>query len=246
MNVIIVKNKEEGSKRAASWIADQIRINPYIILGMATGGTFIETYRYLVAAYKEGSVSFKHVKTFNLDEYVGLPASHPNSYRYYMNEHLFRHVDIDLSNTFVPNGVAENLAEECRRYDHLIEEAGGIDVQLLGVGQNGHIGFNEPGASFDARTHVVQLAESTRKANARFFKREEEVPTHAITVGIRTIMESKRILLLAFGKEKAAALRAGLCGEVTENIPVSILQKHHDVTIIADEEAWSEVKNHED
>ncbi|GMB09164.1 glucosamine-6-phosphate deaminase [Thermolongibacillus altinsuensis] len=242
MNVIIVKNAEEGSKRAAEWIAEQIRMNPQIVLGMATGGTFIETYRNLVEAYKEGSVSFRHVTTFNLDEYVGLPPSHPNSYRYYMDQHLFWHVDIDLTNTFVPNGMAVDLEEECRRYDWLIEQAGGIDVQLLGVGRNGHIGFNEPGTSFSARTHVVRLAESTRKANARFFKREEEVPTHAITVGIRTIMESKRILLVAFGKEKAAALRAGFCGEVTENVPVSILQKHHDVTIIADEEAWSEVE----
>jgi len=242
MRVIEVKDYREMSERAAAHILDYVNGMKSCTLGLATGGTPIGTYRSLVEAYRNKKVSFNHVYTVNLDEYVGLSAAHPNSYRFYMQENLFNHIDIPAEHTHIPNGMAADLAEECRRYEELIERLGGVDLQLLGIGINGHIGFNEPGTSFSSRTHLVKLTESTRSANARFFSNPEEVPTHAITMGIETIMRSREILLLAGGIKKAEILYKLFTEPVDEQIPASILQTHPNVTIIADSEALSRVK----
>ncbi|MCR1289040.1 glucosamine-6-phosphate deaminase [Shouchella clausii] len=239
MNIIHVKNYEEMSQKAAALLFERIQQSPKITLGLATGGTPENTYTALIAKAKENGQSFSHVQTFNLDEYVGLPAEDKNSYRHYMKQRLFDHVDIPKEKTHLPNGMAPSLEEECRAYENMIAEAGGIDIQLLGIGSNGHIGFNEPGTPFSSKTHVVELAEETRKANARYFPTLEDVPKQAITMGIQTIMEAKEILLLISGKAKAEAF-AKLCSdEVTEAFPASILNKHPNVTVIADEEAAS-------
>src|SRR5699024_9425658 len=192
------------------------------------------TYELLVEAYTRGDVSFKDVTTFNLDECVGLVPEHTNSYHRFMNERLVDHVDIDKSKTYLPNGLAEDATEEAERFDQLIKEKGPIDLQVLGLGLNGHIGFNEPGTSFDARTHVAALVESTREANARFFDHIDEVPTDAISMGIGTILDAKEIILLVHGEAKADILRQVVKGEITEDVPASILQKHPNVTVITD------------
>jgi glucosamine-6-phosphate deaminase len=210
-------------------------------LGLATGGTPKGLYDRLIQDHKEHGTFYKHVTSFNLDEYVGMKPQDPNSYHYYMADALFNHIDIDVSNTHVPNGLADTPEEECRRYDEMIQNHGGIDLQILGIGQNGHIGFNEPGTSFNSPTHIVTLEESTRKANARYFNSLDEVPTQAITMGIESIMKSKEILLLISGEAKAEAMYQLLNGEITEDFPASILKKHHCVTIIADQEALAKV-----
>lgn len=225
------------SEKASSLLLDVIENNEHPVLGLATGSTPEGLYEQLIAKNKEKVVSFQNTTTFNLDEYVGLDANDSNSYRYFMNEKLFNHIDIPLENTHVPNGVAENSEVECKEYEQAIQNADRVDVQVLGLGLNGHIGFNEPGTSFSSRTHVVELDESTRKANARFFESLEEVPTQAITMGIDTIMESKEIVLLVSGENKAEALKQLVHGEITEDFPASILQKHKNVTIIADKAA---------
>lgn len=243
MRVIQVGDYAEMSQKAAEMIREQVRKKPNSVLGLATGETMLGTYAALVKEYRQNNTSYREVRTFNLDEYVGLDAAHPNSYRHYMNEQLFRFLDIPLAQTYIPNGCAHLLEEECTRYEQLIKQFGGIDLQLLGIGQNGHIGFNEPGTPFASTTHVVRLSESTRKANARFFSSIDEVPTHAITMGIATIMKSKQIVLLASGKRKAWAVSHLLEGEVTRHIPASILKTHPNVVIIADSEALSLVNN---
>ncbi|GAC91473.1 glucosamine-6-phosphate isomerase [Anoxybacillus flavithermus NBRC 109594] len=227
------------SQKAAELISDQVRKKRDSVLGLATGETMLGTYAALVKEHQQNNTSYREVRTFNLDEYIGLDATHPNSYRHYMHEQLFRFLDIPFSQTHIPNGCAPLLEEECARYEQLIEQCGGIDLQLLGIGQNGHIGFNEPGTSFASTTHVVRLSESTRKANARFFSSADEVPMHAITMGIATIMKSKQIVLLASGKRKAWAVSRLLEGEVTTDIPASILKTHPNVIMIADDEALS-------
>ncbi|MBB5325600.1 glucosamine-6-phosphate deaminase [Anoxybacillus tepidamans] len=239
MRVIEVNDYYELSQKAAEMIIDQVRKKPDSVLGLATGETVLETYAAIVNDYQQNQTSYRHIRTFNLDEYIGLAADHPNSYHYYMNEHLFRFIDIPMSQTYIPNGLADDIPEECIRYEKLIGQCGGIDLQILGIGRNGHIGFNEPGTSFDSTTHVVELAHSTRKANSRFFSSLEEVPTHAITMGIATIMKSRQIILLASGERKAHIMSQLLEGEVTPNIPASILKTHPNVTIIADKEALS-------
>ncbi|MED5051331.1 glucosamine-6-phosphate deaminase [Anoxybacillus rupiensis] len=237
MKIIEVRDYKEMSQKAAEWIIHQVRINPHSVLGLATGGTMLGTYAALVEDYRNHQTTYRHVHTVNLDEYIGLDGDHPNSYRYYMNHHFFHFIDIPPSQTHIPNGLAKDVEAECQRYEGVIEGVGGIDLQIVGIGQNGHIGFNEPGTSFDSTTHVVRLAESTRKANARFFSSIEEVPTHAITMGIATIMKSKQILLLASGEEKATILSQLLETEVTPAIPASILKTHDNVTIMADQKA---------
>ena len=243
MKLVKVKDYQEMSQKASSVLLELIAKKADPVLGLATGSTPIGMYQSLIKAYEQETVSFKHVKTFNLDEYVGLACQHPNSYHSFMNEKLFKHIDIDSGQTFIPDGTADDLVVECQKYEVQIRKAGQIDLQVLGLGLNGHIGFNEPGTSFSSRTHVINLMESTRLANARFFDSLDEVPTQAITMGINTIIESKLILLLVSGEKKAKALARLLNGEVSEEFPASILKRHPNVIIIADEAACREYGN---
>lgn len=241
MEIINVKNNVEGGKVAAEILVNAICLKPTIVLGLATGSSPESTYDALVESYRRGGVSFEYVKTVNLDEYIGLPKSSPQSYHYFMWKNLFSQVNIKPENTHIPNGVAENPEEECTRYDKLIESLGGIDIQLLGIGHNGHIGFNEPAESFEVGTHTVDLSPSTIEANSRFFPSKNEVPTRAITMGTEQIMRAKRIILLAFGEGKAEILRRALRGKITPACPASILQNHKNLTVIADEDALSKM-----
>lgn len=241
MKLIKAKDYEDMSRKAASIFFSQITLKPDSVLGLATGSTPVGTYKQLIEWCKAGDLSFKDVKTVNLDEYIGLSGDSDQSYRYFMNENLFNHVDIDKSNTNVPNGKATDMDAECVRYEALIRSLGGIDVQLLGIGNNGHIGFNEPNEYFDKFTHVVNLTESTIQANTRFFEKKEDVPRTAVSMGIKTIMEAKKIVLVANGKAKADIIYETCFGPITPNVPASALQLHPDVTIIVDEEAYATV-----
>ncbi|NWN98654.1 MAG: glucosamine-6-phosphate deaminase [Bacillus sp. (in: Bacteria)] len=234
MKIINVGNYQELSERAAKIVIETVQNKPNAVLGLATGSTPIGLYNELIDDHAKNGTSYRKICTFNLDEYVGLEGSHPQSYLYFMRQHLFNHIDISLENTFIPNGKAEDMMKECERYEELIKEKGGIDLQILGIGQNGHIGFNEPGTSFSSRTHIIQLTESTRKANSRFFSSMDEVPTHAVTVGIQTIMESRKILLLVSGQAKMEAFKRLLSDEIDESFPASVLKLHNDVTVITD------------
>ncbi|SFL42526.1 glucosamine-6-phosphate deaminase [Gracilibacillus orientalis] len=237
MKLIRTTNHLEMSKIAANIILDRIKSSSHITLGLATGGTPIQTYAHLAQDYQENQTSYQHVSTFNLDEYIGLPEEDPNSYHYYMYKHFFSKVNLPQDQTFIPNGLAQDLEAECQAYEEMIKQHNGIDLQLLGLGKNGHIGFNEPGTSFDQHTHIVSLTQSTIQANARFFDSIEHVPRHSITMGIGSIMESKEILLLVSGKEKNQALNKLIHGQIDEQFPASILNRHENVTIIADEDA---------
>ncbi len=236
MEIIIVENYEEMSEKGADLIAEVVKSNPCATLGLATGSTPIGVYQRLVRRNQSGEISFEKIRTVNLDEYEGLDGENPQSYRYFMNTQLFDHVNVDKRNTNVPSGVAEDMDKECERYTALLKEAP-QDIQLLGLGSDGHIGFNEPGSPFEGHTHVVELEESTIRDNARLFDKIEDVPTKAITMGIADVMQAKKILLLANGKNKAEAVKAMIRGEVTESCPASILQRHKDVTVIIDKEA---------
>ncbi|GAB3805003.1 glucosamine-6-phosphate deaminase [Virgibacillus kimchii] len=238
MNIIKVKDYQEMSERAGETLVRTLNAKDNPVLGLATGSTPEGMYAYLVEKYKTGKISFADAQTFNLDEYVGLDAEDPNSYTFYMHKHLFSQVDLPDQNAHLPNGTAENLEEECKAYERKIERAGKIDLQVLGIGLNGHIGFNEPGTPFKSRTHIVELDESTRQANARFFNSMEEVPTQALTMGIESIMESREILMLISGEKKSETLTQLLNGKVTESFPASILHEHPNVTIITDEAAY--------
>lgn len=242
MKIIEVKDYEQMSKKAAEYIIEKIIHSPSIKLGLATGGTPVGTYKNLVEDHKINGTSYEWVTTFNLDEYVGLSGDNKNSYRYYMDNHLFNHIDITKAKTFIPRGNVKNLQEECMYYEDLIANHGGIDLQILGIGSNGHIGFNEPGTSFQSKTHIVDLASSTIQANARFFNQIEEVPTRAITMGISTIMKSKEILLLVSGGNKKEAMFKLMNDGVSESFPASVLKNHSHVTIIADEAAVADLK----
>ncbi|WP_353096807.1 glucosamine-6-phosphate deaminase [Tissierella praeacuta] len=240
MKIIVEKDYESISKMAGKIFIEAIAKKPDIILGLATGSTPIGMYKEMIRAYKEEGLDFSKVKTFNLDEYVGLSPEHLSSYRYFMNNELFNHININKENTHVPNGNAENVEEYCKKYDEMIKEAGGIDIQVLGIGQNGHIAFNEPDDSLSVGTNIVQLAENTIKANSRFFDSIEEVPKAAITMGIGSIFKARKILLLASGKNKAPIIKKLLnYNKVTTQLPASFLLLHSDVTIIADEEAYN-------
>ncbi|PAV31006.1 glucosamine-6-phosphate deaminase [Virgibacillus profundi] len=241
MEIVKVKNYEEMSEKASTLMIEKLNNLEKPVLGLATGSTPEGLYEILIDKNKRNEVTFENVTSFNLDEYAGLKNTDPNSYHHYMNEKLFKHIDIPKGNTHVPNGSASDLEKECQDYEALIRDKNHVDIQLLGIGGNGHIGFNEPGTPFTSRTQVINLDESTRQANARFFPSMEEVPTQAITMGIETIMESKEIILLASGENKAEAVESLINGEVTEDFPASILQKHAHVTIIADEAALSKV-----
>lgn len=239
MNIIIVKNYEEMSKKAAHLFVAQLLNKPNSVLGLATGSTPMGLYKELIKFYNEGMISFKHTRAFNLDEYIGLPSNHPQSYRYFMATHFFEHVDMPLENQFIPSGVSNDSEFEALNYDRLITQVGGIDLQVLGIGRNGHIGFNEPDLKFEARTHVVKLDDQTLKDNARFFEHLEDVPHHAISMGVKTIMQSRGIVLLASGKEKSEAVQKMLSGNITPELPASVLQLHPNVTAIFDEDAAS-------
>ncbi|KGR88375.1 glucosamine-6-phosphate deaminase [Lysinibacillus boronitolerans] len=232
MKWIEVNTYEELSEVAATIFSKQIQEKPDSVLGLATGGSPVGMYKKLVARHQAGHLSFKKVQTFNLDEYVGLEQTSPASYFTFMHENLFNFVDIQPENIHLPNGKAANLAEECAAYDKRIEEAGGIDLQLLGIGVNGHIAFNEPGTSFDSKTNIVELTESTRTENAIYFDDPSEVPTHAITMGIQSIMKAKEIILIAFGEKKLPAIEKLKSGHITEEFPASQLLNHPNVTII--------------
>ena len=238
MKVIVVENYQQIGQQCAQIIAGVIKNNPNAVLGLATGTSPIGIYQNLVEMCQKGEISFANVKTVNLDEYVGLDGTHPQSYRYFMNDNLFNHVNIDKSNTFVPNGVAENLQDECTRYTALVDSLV-QDIQLLGIGSNGHIAFNEPGTPFDSTTHIVDLTENTIKDNSRLFEDISQVPTKALTMGIANIMNAKRILIVANGKNKAHAVYNMVKGEVNTSCPASVLQNHPDVTVIVDKDAAS-------
>lgn len=233
---IIVDTPEKIAQKAAHRYVELLAQKPNAILGLATGSTPLGLYKELVKLNKEGKISFKDVTTFNLDEYVGLEPAHDQSYRYFMNENLLSQVDVPIERTNVPSGI--DIAKAAS-YDSEIAAAGGIDLQLLGIGNNGHIGFNEPGTAFGSTTHLVDLTESTREANARFFNSIDEVPAQAVTMGIKTVMNSKSIILIALGKAKAEIIKATVQGEVTPQVPASVLQLHPDVEIYLDNDAAS-------
>lgn len=234
MKIIKVKDEIELGIKASELVKEVLKSKTNPVLGLATGSTPETMYEQLVAAYQNGEISFKNVVTFNLDEYVGLDEANEFSYHYYMNEKLFDHVDIDKKNTYIPNGNAEDLEAECAAFESAIQKHGPIDLQILGVGLNGHIGFNEPGTPFTSRTHVATLEESTRKANSRFFTSLDEVPKYALTMGLATIMDAKKIVLLVQGEHKKAILHEIVHGDVTEEVPASVLKLHPDVVVITD------------
>ena len=242
IRIYAAENYDEMSEKAARIIAAQVIVKPECVLGLATGSSPIGTYKGLVERYKAGKISFAGVTTVNLDEYKGLSGTHDQSYRYFMQHNLFDHIDIVPENTYVPNGLAEDAEAECRNYDELVRSFGYADLQLLGLGRNGHIGFNEPGDDFVKETHVVDLTESTIEANARFFASADEVPKQALTMGIGCIMQARRVLLIASGADKAEAIYQAVCGPITPQCPASILQLHSDVVIVGDEAALSKLE----
>lgn len=242
MRVIIAKNYEDMSKKAAEFMAEFINIKPNCVLGLATGGTPVAMYKELIKMNEECKVDFSKATSINLDEYKGLSGEHDQSYRHFMNTNLFNHINIDKSKTFVPNGLAQDIEKECKEYDKRIESFGGIDLQLLGIGNNGHIAFNEPNEFLHMGTHLTKLTENTIEANSRFFASKEEVPTEALTMGLGGIMKAKKILLIASGESKAEIISKLLEGKITTTIPATLLQVHPDVTLIIDEAAASLLK----
>jgi len=242
MKIIPVNSYNEMSKLAAEMVARKIKDKPNVVLGLATGSTPLGMYRELISMYKKGKLDFSNVRTFNLDEYLGLPPSHPQSYHYYMYENFFKHVNIKKENIHIPRGDSLTPTQECLKYERQIEEVGGIDLQILGIGVNGHVGFNEPDINLKALTHVIQLADETIKANSRFFNNIDEVPKMAITMGMGTIMRSKQIILLAWGLEKKEAVIKAITGPITTKVPASLLQLHKDVTLIIDKRIYEKLK----
>ncbi len=245
MKVAIVQNAAEGSKLAASIFIEQVKQNPKTVLGLATGSTPVQMYKLLIEAYKEGVVSFKDCQSFNLDEYLGLAPEHDQSYHYFMKTQLFDGIDIDQAKTQVPDGLATDIAASCQAYEDAIKAAGGIDIQLLGIGSDGHIAFNEPGCSLACRTHSQVLTQQTIEDNARLFfgGKLDEVPTQAVTMGVGTIMDAKKVVLLAFGAGKQEAIQGLVEGPVTAMCPCSALQYHNDCIVICDEAAAGKLKN---
>lgn len=242
MKVIIAKDYNEMSKRAASIITEGIRKKPHFVLGLDVSNTIIGTYKELIRSHKEGSLDFSRVFTFNLDEYLGLAPNHTQSCRYFMDTNLFNHINIDKRNINIPNGLTKDPQTLCQQYEKLIKEVVGIDLQVLGLGRDGHIGFNEPGSSLGSRTRIKTLTQETVKDRAQFFEKSEDVPKFAITMGVGTIMEARMCMLLASGKRKAEILVRAIEGPVTTSIPASMLQLHPNVTVIVDEEAATHLK----
>ena len=240
MNIIISKDYAELSEKAARIIIETVRQKPNAVLGLATGTTPLGLYKRLIADYKENGTSYKYVRAINLDEYKGLPKGHPQSYAYFMRKNLFDHLDIDINNTYIENGMAIDEQAECERYDEILNKYP-RDIQLLGLGSNGHIAFNEPNTPFDSTTHVVTLAESTVKDNARLFEDISEVPRKAYTMGLKSIMQAKKIIVLANGLNKAKIVSRLMYDSPSEELPASILYDHKDCTVILDEEAASKL-----
>ncbi|MBQ9780645.1 MAG: glucosamine-6-phosphate deaminase [Clostridia bacterium] len=241
MKTIVCKTYEEMSARAAAIIADVMKADPACVLGLATGSTPVGTYKKLIEMNKAGEIDFSKVTTVNLDEYYPISPDNDQSYRYFMNENLFNHVNIDKAKTYVPDGMATDPAAACEAYEALVAKVGPADIQVLGIGQNGHIGFNEPAEALEVATHVTGLTESTIKANARFFASEADVPTKALTMGIGTILSAKKIIILANGAAKAQAVAKMLCGKLDTSCPASMLNLHADVTVICDEAAMNAI-----
>jgi len=237
IRVLILRDYQSLSERAAHVVAETVRANPWAVLGLATGSTPLGLYRELVRMAQEGRVDFSRVTTFNLDEYYPIKKENPQSYYYYMRQNFWEPAGIAPGSYHIPNGDPADVAAECRRYERKIKDAGGIDLQILGIGVNGHIGFNEPAEKLQAETHLVQLSEDTIIANSRFFEKAEDVPRHALTMGMGTIMKARRILLLASGESKAEAIRDTVKGSVTTMVPASLLQLHPRVTVMVDREA---------
>ncbi len=243
MRFIVAKNYEEMSQRAADLIAAQVLQKEDSVLGLATGGSPVGTYDCLAKMYNEGRLDFSKVKSVNLDEYEGMTHDNPQSYWYFMNEHFYSRVNIRPENTHVPDGADPDAAHACSAYDRIIEEVGGIDLQLLGIGPDGHIGFNEPADTFAVGTHLVKLEQSTIEANRRFFEREEDVPRSAVTMGIGSIMRARRIVLVANGENKQDPVFASFFGPVTPKMPASILQLHPNCTVVLDEAAAAKIRD---
>ena len=229
------------SRKAANIISAQVIMKPDCVLGLATGSTPIGLYQQLVAWYEKGDLDFSEVRTVNLDEYKGLSRENDQSYYYFMHHNLFDHVNLPAENSHLPNGMEPDSDKECRRYSELIRSMGGVDLQLLGIGHNGHIGFNEPGDAFDNDVHCVDLTQSTIEANKRFFASADDVPKQAYTMGIKTIMQAKKILIVASGEDKADIVRDAFFDPITPKVPASVLQLHNDVTLVADEAALSKI-----
>lgn len=241
MRIISARDYDHMSRQAANIISAQVILKPDSVLGLATGSSPIGTYKQLIEWYEKGDIDFSKVKSVNLDEYVGLDLSSDQSYVYFMRHNFFDHINIDLNNTNVPCGVNMDAEAECARYDALIQSYGGIDLQLLGLGPNGHIGFNEPDDYFPKGTHKVQLTDATIQANKRFFEKEEDVPRYAYTMGICDIMQAKRVVMVVSGESKAGIVKEAFFGPVTPRVPASILQLHKDFTLVADEAALSAI-----
>ena len=242
MKFLAAPDYQSMSRRAANLISAQVILFPNSVLGLATGSTPLGIYRQLADWYDKGDIDFSAVRTVNLDEYCGLAPEQVQSYHYYMKSNFFSKINVDERNTNLPNGMAADLNEECRRYDAVIGGLGGIDLHILGIGHTGHIGFNEPGFAFDQTTHVVELNKKTIEANARFFNNISEVPRRAITMGLKAIMQAKKIVLVANGESKAEILERALFGPVVPEVPASILQMHPSVTVVADEAAFSRIR----
>lgn len=242
MNILKFHSDEDFVQTGASLIVSLLQSNPKAVLGLATGSSPVGVYARMIDMYRKGLVSFSKATTFNLDEYIGLPDNHPQSYRSFMNEQLFNHIDINLNQTYIPNGNAVDMEAECLAYEKKLDEYGPVDLQILGIGSNGHIGFNEPDANLSSKTHVVDLLEDTREANARFFDTLEDVPRQAITMGIGSILKAKQILLLARGEGKAEAIRNAVEGPITTQCPASLLQSHPNVIVLVDEGAGQWLK----
>lgn len=242
MKIYKAKDYKDMSRKAANIISAQVIMKPNCVLGLATGSTPIGTYDQLVEWYNKGDLDFSEVTTVNLDEYKGLPRTNDQSYYYFMHQHLFDRVNIDPERTNVPNGMEPDAEKECGRYEELIRSLGGVDLQLRGLGHNGHIGFNEPGEAFEKETHCVDLTESTIEANKRFFASADDVPKQAYTMGIKTIMQAKKILIVVNGENKADIVERAFFGPVTPEVPASILQLHNDVTLVGDEEALAKIE----
>ncbi len=241
MKIIKAKDYDEMSRKAANLIAAQIYVKPNCVLGLATGSTPIGTYKELVAKYEVGDLDFSEVTTVNLDEYKGITKENDQSYYYFMNDNLFSHVNINKERTFLPDGTEPDSDKACNAYNEIIHSVGGQDLQLLGLGHNGHIGFNEPAADFPLETHCVDLTESTIKANQRFFASYDDVPKQAYTMGIKTIMQAKKVLVVVSGEDKADIVQKAFFGPVTPEVPASVLQLHPDCTVVADAAALSKV-----
>ncbi len=241
MKIYVSEDYKDMSRKAANIVSAHVILNPACVLGLATGSTPIGMYKQLIDWYNKGDLDFSQVKSVNLDEYVGLAPTHDQSYRYFMQTNLFDHVNIDPANTNVPNGLASDPEAECERYNQVIRSMGGIDVQVLGMGHNGHIGFNEPGHAFELETHVVNLTERTIEANARFFASKDEVPKRAITMGIKSIMQARQILVVVSGEDKAEIVKKAFYGPVVPEVPASILQMHANVVLCGDKAPLSKI-----